>query len=94
MRAGFALVVIALSGCATHYAPDVVADPYGFLSGVWHGMVLPWALLASVMSWIAALVGISIFESVQFIGRPNTGLWYYVGFCMGPLSYGGGMATR
>ncbi len=83
-------VVIVTAGCATHYAPDVVRDPYGFFSGIWHGILLPWAVLANVVSWFAGLFGVSLFESIQIVGRPNSGFfWYYVGFALGVLTYGG-----
>ena len=71
---------VALAGCATQYAPETFADPYGFLSGLLHGILFPLALLATIWSWILSLVGISFLDSVTLIGRPNTGLWYYVGF--------------
>lgn len=89
---GATVTVLALSGCATHYAPDVVSDPYGFFSGIWHGIIFPWALLVNVISWIAGILGFSLFESIQIVGRPNTGLWYYVGFALGLFAYGSGAA--
>lgn len=82
---------LALGGCAAHYTPEAVRDPYGFLSGIWHGMVFPWALLANLVSWLLGLVGISFMESIQIIGRPNTGFfWYYIGFALGLGAYSGG----
>jgi hypothetical protein len=83
------LATVLLAGCATHYAPDVVNDPYGFFSGIWHGMLFPWALLANVISWFVGLLGFSIFDSIQIVGQPNTGLWYYIGFALGLFAYGG-----
>lgn len=88
-----ALAITALvSGCATHYTGDAVQDPYGFLSGVWHGLIFPFALITNLVSWLLGLVGISFFESIQIIGRPNTGFWYYVGFALGLSGSGGGAA--
>ena len=84
-------VALALTGCAAHYAPSTVGDPYGFFSGIWHGFALPWAILANLISWALGLVDIRVFESIQIIGRPNTGVfWYYVGFVVGLATYSGG----
>ena len=79
-----ALVLAALvSGCANHYTGDTVQDPYGFFSGLWHGIVSPFALLTNLISWLLAVIGFSFLDSIQIIGRPNTGFWYYVGFVLG-----------
>ena len=90
-RACIVLSLLAVvTGCATHYTSDAVHDLYGFFSGVWHGLIFFFALLANVISWACSLVGISFLDSIQLIGRPNTGLWYYVGFAIGLMSAGGG----
>lgn len=89
------VAVLALASCATHYTPEAVRDPYGFFSGIWHGIVWPWALLVNIVSWLLGLVGITFMESVQLIGRPNTGVfWYYVGFLIGLGAYGGGAGAN
>lgn len=89
-----ALALAALvSGCATHYSADAVQDPYGFFSGLWHGMVFPFALLTNLISWLLGVVGFSFFDSIEIIGRPNTGFWYYVGFVFG-LSASARSATQ
>lgn len=89
-RVCMVLPLLALvTGCAAHYSNDAVHDQYGFLSGVWHGLIFFFALLANVISWACSLVGISFLDSIQLIGRPNTGLWYYVGFAMGLMSAAG-----
>ena len=79
-----------VTGCAAHYSSDAASDPYGFFSGVWHGLIFVFALIANVISWVCSLMGISLFESIEIIGRPNTGFWYYVGFAIGLMSAGGG----
>lgn len=83
-------LLVLVTGCASHYTNEAVQDPYGFFSGVWHGLIFFFALLATVISWACSLVGISFLESIELIGRPNTGLWYYVGFAIGLMSAGGG----
>ncbi len=80
----------SLGGCAQHYSSGVVSDPYGFFSGIWHGFLFPYSLLANIISWLLSLIGIDFLSGVQIIGRPNTGvLFYYIGFVMGLSSYGG-----
>lgn len=86
------VVVTTASGCATHYSPESVNDHYGFFSGIWHGMISPYALLTNLVSWLAGVFGFSFLDSIQIIGRPNTGFWYYVGFALGLSAYGGGAA--
>jgi hypothetical protein len=65
--------------------------------------------LMSLISWIMIMgnisinldnqisLGISIFEAfiseVQIIGRPNTGLFYYIGFFLGLSALGGAAKT-
>lgn len=87
------MLALVLTGCAAHYTPEAVRDPYGVFSGIWHGFVFPWALLANLISWVLGLIGISFMGSIQIIGRPNTGVfWYYVGFALGLGSYSAGSA--
>jgi hypothetical protein len=69
------LGLLFLAGCAKHYAPQAAADPYGFFVGIWHGVIIPFS----------AIGGLFV-DDVQIIGRPNTGLWYYVGFGLGLLT--------
>ena len=88
-RAGLILFVVTVSGCASHYGAGVASDPYGFFSGIWHGFIFPFACFTNLVSWVMGLFGFSVFDSIQIVGRPNTGLWYYVGFAMGLFSYGG-----
>lgn len=70
------LVLVSIGGCASHYSPDVLSDPYGFFSGLWHGLVAPYAILVNIVSWLFSLASLSVFESVEIVGRPNTGFFY------------------
>jgi len=90
------ITLLLLSGCAKHYTFEAYSDPYGFFSGIWHGFIFPYALIANIVSWALSLFGISFLADVQIIGRPNTGFFfYYIGFFLGLSSYGGaGAANR
>jgi hypothetical protein len=73
------LAVCSLVGCAHQFAPDTLADPYGFFSGIWHGVLFPFSL-----------IGCMFIDSVFIIGQPNTGWPYYLGFVLGLFAYGSG----
>jgi len=73
------VVLCGLTGCAHHYSPEVFQDPYGFFSGIWHGILFPFSL-----------IGCMFIDSVFIIGQPNTGWPYYLGFVLGLYAYGSG----
>jgi hypothetical protein len=77
--------LLLLVSCASHYAPETIADPYGFFSGLWHGAIAGLTITVNVISWLLSIVGINFFQDVQIIGRPNTGFFYYCGFVIGIL---------
>lgn len=86
------LIIIALtmflSGCATHYTSVTYADPYGFFSGILHGLIFPIALLINILSWVLSFFGVNFFSEVQLVGKPNTGFFfYYVGYFLGITSW-------
>lgn len=83
--------LLLLAGCAHHFNSEAYADPYGFFSGIWHGFVFPYALLTNLASWLLSLLDIQVLSSIEIIGRPNTGVFfYYIGFFLGLSAYGGG----
>lgn len=88
------LALCALTGCARHYTADSVADPYGFWSGIWHGFVCPYAICANVVSWGLSVLGIEFMQSIEIVGRPNTGFGYYFGFFCGLCPLAGSGANR
>lgn len=95
MRALLAFAAVAgLSGCAAHYPAGAAADPYGFWFGVWHGLVFPYALVANGLSWLVGLVGLAFMESIELVGRPNTGTGYYIGFAIGLCAFWGPATNR
>jgi hypothetical protein len=75
------LVLFLLAACARQ-ASDTVShapDTPGFLLGLWHGFVFPWA-------WIG-----SLFDSkIAVYAVPNSGGWYDFGFFLGITVLGGG----
>jgi hypothetical protein len=88
---GLVLVAVSalLGGCAYHYTAATASDPYGFFSGIWHGIIFPYSLLVNLLSWVLSLFGFDLWSDVQIIGRPNTGVFfYYIGFFIGLSSYG------
>jgi hypothetical protein len=76
-------LALALAGCASHYSPEVFADPYGLFSGIWHGLMLPITIWVVALSWLLSLVGIDFFSDVTLWGIPNTGFGYWFGFANG-----------
>lgn len=84
-----AALLVLVAGCARHYTPEAVSDPYGLFSGLWHGFVSPYAIMTNVLSWLLSLLGLDVLSSIEIVGRPNTGFGYWAGFVIGVLSYGG-----
>ena len=78
-------LLLSLTGCAHHYAPELLLDPYGFWSGLWHGAIAGLTITVNIFSWILSLIGISFLQDIQIIGRPNTGFFYFLGFGIGFL---------
>jgi hypothetical protein len=77
--AGLALLLLA--ACARQ-APDAVAHTAatpGFLWGLWHGFVFPFA-------WIGSLFD----PRIAVYAVPNNGGWYDFGFFLGVTVLGGG----
>lgn len=46
------LVTLAITSCAdvTHISDCVTDSPYGFFSGLWHGLIVPFSFIGSVFS--------------------------------------------
>ena len=80
-RTAAVLALLALAACARQ-APDAVSQADsapGFLLGLWHGFVFPWA-------WIGSLVD----PHIAVYSVPNDGGWYDFGFFLGITVLGGG----
>ncbi len=77
------IFILSLCGCAEHWRIHD-DDPYGFFSGIWHGLIFPFSLCINIISWFCSLINVSFFRSIEIIGRPNTGFfWYYPGYLIG-----------
>jgi hypothetical protein len=80
-RAAALAATLLLAACARQ-APDAVnhaAETPGFLWGLWHGFVFPWA-------WIGSLFD----PRIAVYAVPNDGGWYDFGFFLGITVLGGG----
>lgn len=88
-RVAAASIMVTLAGCAHHYVGNTETDPYGFFSGIWHGIVFPFAICVNLVSWVLSLFGSSFLQSIEIIGRPNTGVFYYFGFILGLGAWSG-----
>lgn len=81
--------LLLISGCADHYVSVTHYDPYGFFSGILHGFLFPFSLVANMISWTLSLININVLTDIQIIGRPNTGFFfYYIGFIIGLSIWG------
>lgn len=73
--------LLALTACASQI-PAAVAEggeTPGFLWGLWHGFIFPWA-------WIGSLFD----EDIAVYAVPNSGGWYDFGYFLGITVLGGG----
>ena len=74
-------LILLLSACANQIDAGVseTPDTPGFLWGLWHGFIFPWAWIGSLFS-----------EDIAVYAVPNTGGWYDFGFFLGITVLGGG----
>ncbi|MCP4866510.1 MAG: hypothetical protein SWN10_10480 [Pseudomonadota bacterium] len=79
-----AVAVLLLAGCADQMTFEEAqqADKVGFLHGLWHGLII-------IFSWLASL----IFDDVAIYAIYNNGGWYDFGFVLGVggLSFSSGL---
>ncbi len=78
----FAVVLILFSACAD--VADVQAcvtdEPYGFLLGLWHGIIAPLSFFGSLF-----------IDNIAMYAVNNNGGWYDFGFVLGAgILFGGG----
>ena len=77
-----AAVVLLVASCAAGNG-EYVDEQAGFFSGVWHGWIAPFALIAHIFDG-----DIRIYET------NNTGIWYDVGFYIAVISGFGSLSLR
>jgi hypothetical protein len=78
---GVSLAFLLLAACARQ-VPEAVAqggDTPGFLLGLWHGFIFPFAWIGSLFS-----------PKIAVYAVPNNGGWYDFGFFLGITVLGGG----
>lgn len=75
--------IILISSCADPQSIEkcVSDDPYGFLRGLWHGIIIIFSLIGSIFS-----------DDITIYAVHNTGFWYDLGFVIGTGSTIGGAA--
>jgi len=81
---GLLLILTIASSCADQ-ADVVVSDPYGFFSGLWHGIITLFSFIGSLFS-----------DDIAVYACNNTGGWYDFGFLIGVggLSFGFGSSKK
>ncbi len=74
-------LLLVLAACARQSADTVshAAQTPGFLWGLWHGFVFPFAWIGSLFS-----------PQIAVYAVPNNGGWYDFGFFLGVTVLGGG----
>ncbi len=75
------LVVVTLTGCIPGDGKATGDNPSGFFSGIWHGWIAPFSLIAGIFK-----KNIRVYESI------NTGWWYDLGFYIAVISGFGGIS--
>ncbi len=76
------LIILLLSGCADveEIQKCVSKDPYGFWSGLWHGIIAPISFIGSLFD-----------DDIAMYAVNNNGGWYDFGFVLGAgILFGGG----
>jgi hypothetical protein len=74
-------IVILFSACAevTHIDACRTGTTYGFLGGVWHGIIAPFSFIISLFDKDVAMYAVN-----------NNGNWYNFGFVLGAgILFGG-----
>lgn len=85
LKLAFLMVIIScllLSSCAevSHVQNCLVDKPYGFWSGLWHGIIAPVSFIGSLFS-----------DNIAMYAINNNGGWYNFGFVLGTgILFGGG----
>ena len=74
------LILCCAAACTASQPADTGAlNAPGFLLGLWHGVIAPFAFLASIFM-----------DNVRIYSVPNSGVWYDLGFMLGIGGFSGG----
>lgn len=76
----FLLVTMTWISCAkstSDFTPCISGHIYGFWAGLWHGLIAPFDLLASLFN-----------KEVYMYAPNNNGSWYALGFLFGSGGWG------
>ena len=76
----FSLVfILILSGCAHNEVvkPCLQGHTYGFLGGLWHGIIAPFDFLGMIFG-----------DNITMYAQNNNGVWYAFGFLLGSGGWG------
>lgn len=74
------LALLVLAACARQVTPGAVeASAPGFLWGLWHGFIFPFAFIGSLVS-----------PEIAVYAVPNNGGWYDFGYFIGVVFLGAG----
>ncbi|MBM3161650.1 MAG: hypothetical protein FJZ66_09985 [Bacteroidetes bacterium] len=76
----FISILFIVSSCAPE---GYTSDEYGFFSGIWHGICLPFALIGKLFG-----------ADIGIYAENNSGFLYWLGFIFGIGSLGGGAYRR
>jgi hypothetical protein len=81
----FASVAVLFTGCVdvTPIKECVIDAPYGFWSGLWHGIIAPLSFIGSLFS-----------DDIAMYAVNNNGGWYDFGFVLGAGILFGGSTNR
>jgi len=73
------VTIILLSSCANKEVVDAClkGHTYGFLGGLWHGIIAPFDLIGMLFS-----------DDVTVYAQNNNGAWYAFGFLLGSGGWG------
>lgn len=77
--------VVFLSSCADvqhDLSPCLEGHKYGFLLGLWHGFIAPFAFIGSLFS-----------SEIAVYAQNNNGGWYTFGFLLGIGAFGGSVSS-
>jgi len=72
------VLVLTLAACAAGANAAVEPGGYGFWSGLWHGIILPFTFIVSLFT-----------DTVNIYEVENNGNWYDFGFVLGLALFSG-----